>query len=282
MDHRRIEEESIAELYATGRLSPAEEEDFEVHLLECRECRERVAQADDLRESVRTVAAEDAARTALQAGLLVWLARQSRAARLGMLTVAMLVLTAFPAWLLLDRARLESELASAREAAERPAPPSPSPITDPKRSLDQLAQEKTLLEEELGRERSTREELAERITRLTRPQVNAAVYSLGQVRGTAETNELPLGPSSEWIVLSLELPQVEHSTYRAILLDARGTEIWRGDGLQPTASDTLTLLLYSDLLRPGSYRFRLEGRTAENRFVPAGEIPLHVQPAPPG
>ncbi len=279
MDHGRIEEENVAELYATGRLSPAEEEDFEVHLLECRECRERVAQADDLRESFQAVAAEDAARATVQAGLLVWLARRSRAARLGMLTLAMLALAALPAWLLLDRARLESELAGAREAAERPAPlPSPSP--DPERSLGQLAQEKSRLEEELRRERSTREGLAERITRLTRPQVNAAIYSLGEVRGTSETNEVPLGPAPEWIVLSLDLPQVEHGSYRATLLDARGTAIWRGEGLQPTASDTLTILLYSDLLHPGDYRFRLEGRAADKRFVPAGEIPLRVQPAP--
>ncbi|HSN86711.1 MAG TPA: zf-HC2 domain-containing protein, partial [Thermoanaerobaculia bacterium] len=59
MDHQRIEEESIAELYATGRLSPVDEELFEEHLLECRECRERVAWADGLRDAVRTVAAEE-------------------------------------------------------------------------------------------------------------------------------------------------------------------------------------------------------------------------------
>jgi hypothetical protein len=279
MDHRRIEEENVAELYATGRLSPAEEEDFEVHLLECRECREQVARADDLRESFRAVAAEDAARVTLEAGLLAWLARRSRAARLGMLTLALLVLAALPAWLLLDRARLESELAAARRIAERQARPLPSP--DQGRSLEQLAQEKSRLEEELRQERSAREGLSERITRLTRPQVNAAVYSLGQVRGTSVTNEVPLAPSPEWIVLSLELPQVEHGNYRATLLDARGTAIWRGDGLQPTASDTLTLLLYSDLLRPGDYRIRLEGLEEDNRFIPAGEIPFHVQPAPP-
>lgn len=280
MDHRLIEDENVAELYATGRLSPAEEEELEIHLLECRECRERVARADDLRESLRAVAAEDAARAAIQTGFLAWLARRSRAARLGLLTAAVLVLAALPVWLLLDRARLESELAGARRAAERPAPPLPSPSPDSGRSLEQLAREKSRLEEELRREQSAREGLAERIARLTRPQVNAAVYSLGLVRGASAANEVTLGPSPEWIVLSLELPQVEHAAYRATLLDARGTAVWRGEGLEPTASDTLTVLLYSDLLRPGEYRFRLEGRAADNRFVPAGEIPFRVQPAP--
>lgn len=281
MDHRRIEEENVAELYATGRLSPAEEEGFEVHLLECRECRERVARADDLRESFQAVAAEEAARATLQAGLLAWLARRSRAARLGLLTLALFALAALPAWLLLDRERLESELASAREAAERPAPPLPSIPPDPERSLERLAQEKSRLEEELRRERSTREGLAERLARLTRPQVNAAVFSLGLVRGASAANEVTLGPSPEWIVLSLELPQAEHATYRATLLDDRGATVWRGEGLAPTASETLTVLLYSDLLHPGDYRFRLEGRAADDRFVPSGEILFRVPPVAP-
>ena len=277
MDHRRIEEENLAELYATGRLSPAEEEDFETHLLECRECRERVAQADDFRDSVRTVAAEDAARATVQAGLLAWLARRSRAARLGLLAVAAIAVALLPTWLLLDHARLESELAEARQAAERPAPPGPVMPPEDGQKLDQLARERSRLEKELRLERSAREGLAERIAQLTRPQVNAAVYSLGLVRGMSDTNEVTLGPTPEWIVLSLELPQVEHDTYRATLLDARGNTVWQGEGLRPTASDTLTVLLYSDLLNSGDYRLRLEGLAAEKRFVPAGEIPFRVR-----
>lgn len=277
MDHRRIEDENLAELYATGRLSPEREEELEIHLLECKECRERVALAEDLRESVRAVAAEDAARATLQLGLLTWLARQSRAARLGLLTLALLALTALPTWLLLDRARLEGELAEARSAAGGTARPDSKPAPPPAdgRELARLAEERRQLEEELRHEQGTREALAERISRLTRPQVNAAIYSLGVVRGGTELAEVELGPAPEWIVLSLELPQVEHETYRATLLDAAGKEIWRSEGLRPTASDTLTVLLYSDLLRPGAYRFRLEGQAA-GRSVPA-EIAFRVR-----
>lgn len=279
MDHRLIEDENIAELYATGRLSPEDEEELEIHLLECRECRARVAQADDFRDSLRTVAAENAARATVQLGLLGWLARQSRSARLGLLTAALLVLVALPTWLVIERVRLERELADARKATERPIflePREPAPPTDTG-ELARLAQERSRLQEELRQERTAREALADRIARLTQPQVNTAIYSLGLVRGESEIPEIDLGSSSEWIVLSLDLPLTGHDTYRATLLDARGTAGWRGDGLRPTPSDTLTLLFPSDLLKPGDYRLHLEAVDAGGRVLPAGEIPFRVR-----
>lgn len=278
MDDRHVEFEELAEQYVTGRLSAAEEEIFEIHLLECRECRDRVALADDFRDSIRAVAADEASRAVARASLLAWLAR-SRAARAGFLAAALLVL-ALPLWLLLDRSRLERELAEARKPAPPAAVPGPPPAQVPERANDELARlagERGRLEEELRRERAARADLAERMARLTRPQVNTAIYTLGIVRGESEGNEIQLPSSPEWIVLSLELPPLLHETYRVTLLDARGTIVWQAGGLQPTSSDTLTALVSSELLQPGSYRFRLEGRDAESRFVPAGEIPLHVK-----
>ena len=277
MDHRLIEDENIAELYVTGRLPPEDEEELEIHLLECRECRARVAQAEDFRDSLRMVAAEDAARATVQLGLLGWLARQSRSARLGW-TAALLVLMALPTWLVIERTRLERELADARRAVERPRDPAPLAVPPADtRDLARLAQEQSRLQEELRQERTAREALADRIARLTRPQINTAVYSLGLVRGESEIPEIDPGSASEWIVLSLDLPLTGHDTYRATLLDARSAAVWQGDGLRPTASDTLTLLFPSDLLKPGDYRLRLEAVEGGRSVVPAGEIPFRVK-----
>jgi negative regulator of sigma E activity len=41
MDCQRIAGEELVERYLNGRLEPAEQDDFEVHLLECRQCLER-------------------------------------------------------------------------------------------------------------------------------------------------------------------------------------------------------------------------------------------------
>lgn len=277
MDDRHVEFEDLAEQYVTGRLSADEEEIFEIHLLECRECRDRVALADDFRDSLRAVAADEASRAVARLGFFAWLAR-SRAARAGLLAAVLLVL-ALPLWLLVDRSRLQRELAEARRPLPPAAVPSPPPAQAPESPGDRLAQlagERSRLEEELRRERAAREDLAERIARLTRPQVNAAIHTLGIVRGESDGNEIRLPPSPEWIVLSLELPQVLHETYRVTLLDSRGATVWQAGGLQPTPGDTLNVLVHSGLLQPGGYRFRLEGRDAEGRFIPAGEIPLRV------
>ncbi len=283
MDHLRIEDENIAELYATGRLSSEDEEAYEIHLLECRKCREAVSFADDFRHSIQTVAAEEAVRTATRAGLLVWLARRSHLVRIGV-TALLLVLAALPAWLILDRSNLRRALEEARVSqparpeqvaaqSPAPAPPAVSPAGSP--ATPENGAEIARLEQELSREREAREGLAGRIAELTRPQINTALYSLGIVRGS-DAGEIELGPQPEWVVLSMELPAAEYESYRVTLVNGDGATVWKGDGLLPTASDTLNVLVYSDLLKPGEHRLQLEGVHAD-RAVPAGEIAFRVK-----
>src|SRR5688500_2185483 len=161
MDHRRIEEQNVAELYVTGRLSPEDEETFESHLLECSECRESVGWADDLRTSIRAVAAEDAARASAQLGFLAWVSRRTRTARAGLLMAALLAVAALPVWLQADRSRLARELNEARATrseanttVERPAAPAPAapqtvPAAPDTSALERLAEENRLLAEQL-------------------------------------------------------------------------------------------------------------------------------------
>jgi hypothetical protein len=290
MDHEAIDERSVAESYVLGRLAPAEEASFEEHLLICRQCRERVRWAEELHGSLRAMAAEDQSRAA-GLGLLAWLARRGRAARLG-LAAALLVAVALPAGLLVDEVRLRRRLAEVRavsaggqvgQAAER------------ERLADQLRRREAELRQaegelrqrdaqarrgagavqqrearlrrldaELGKERRRREELSARVAELSRPQVNAAIFSLGLVRGEGEANRVVLGLRPAWIVLSIELPAPgsgasSDGTYRAALVDGRGRTVWSGEGLRPSVNDTLVLGLYSSLLAPGQYRLVLEG-----------------------
>lgn len=272
MDHRLIEEQNVAALYVAGQLPPEDEERFEEHLLECRECRERVAWAEDLKSSFQAMAAEDGTRAA-GAGLLAWLARRSRwlgAAALLLLAVAL------PGWLLVERGRLRRELAVARAARPAPTPSTPAPPTEDGEAELRAEQERRRLETELQAERKERERLAGQLAELTRPQVNLGLFSLGLVRGEEDANQVLVGPEPAWIVLSLELPPSDVETYRATLLDARGQTVWKGEGLRPTASDTLVLGLYSDLLAPGAYRVVLEGQPPRGRPVTT-EIPFRVE-----
>ncbi|MEA2563837.1 MAG: hypothetical protein QOH06_5341 [Acidobacteriota bacterium] len=272
MDHRRIDEQNVAELYVTGRLSPEDEETFESHLLECSECRESVGWADDLRTSIRTVAAEDAARASAQLGFLAWVSRRTRTARAGLLMAALLAVAALPAWLQADRSRLARELTEAKAEAERPAAPEPAapasiPAAPDTSALEKLAEENRLLAEQL---RDSREQLAQ----VDEPQINTPIVSLGVVRGESDAT-VELGPSPEPILLSLELPQVEYDTYRVTLLDNKNKTVWQKGGLEPTASETLTILFPSERLKPGTaYRFHLEGMEPGGRAVDVGDIPF--------
>ena len=283
MDHRRIDEQNVAELYVTGRLSPEDEEAFESHLLECSECRESVGWADDLRTSIRAVAAEDAARAGLQLGFLAWVSRRTRTARAGLLMAALLAVAALPAWLQADRSRLAHELEEARseaQATERPAPAPLAPPAEPAAptapetaanpDLEKLAEENRRLAEQL---RESREQIA----LAEEPQINTPIFSLGTTRGDSDAQPIELGPSPERLPILLELPSVDHDIYRVTLLDDKNRTVWKADGLKALASDTLSILFPSELLKAGtSYRFRVEGIEPGGRAVELGEFPFQA------
>jgi hypothetical protein len=273
MDHQRIEEGNVAELYAAGQLSAEEEALFEEHLIECRECRERVAWAEDLKGSFQAMASEDRARAAVGIGLVAWLARHERAARLGLAALLLLALV-LPAWLLAEQGRLRRELALARAEAARSHPPAqPEAPSRP----DPLEEERRRLESQLQAQLQETEALKKQLSEITRPQVNTALFSLGVIRGEGDrTNRVVIGPRPEWIVLAIEAPETGPDSWRATLLDRAGRTVWHGEGLRPTANDELVLSLYSDLLKPGDYRLRLDGTPPQGRVV-RSEIPFRVE-----
>jgi hypothetical protein len=271
MDHGQIAEQNVIERYLMGQLTPEEEELFEEHLLECQDCRRQVEWEEDFQNSLHTVAAAEAARAAVvRVGLLAWLARHRAAGWL--LTAAALLLVALPAtWLLREQGKLRGQIAQLEAAvARRPPQPIPTPKS-PEPSLEQRA-----LEAELRIERDARTRLAEQIARLTQPQVNTPIVSLGLVRGETPPTRLSLGRDPGWIVLSVELPAEEASSYRATLATAAGRTVWKGEGLKAGADGTVALSFYSTLLVPGAYKLRLEAVDAQGHGSPAGEIPFQV------
>lgn len=284
MDHRWIEEQGVAEEYVLGRLAAAEAETFEDHLLVCLECRERVRWTEEIQGSLRAMAAEDRRRTASGPGLLAWLAGHGRPARM-VFAAGLLLVLALAAGFLVEEMRLRRTLAEMRTAATRQGeqprtvtPPGPArPGTE--QAARQLDEQLRQREADLDHERQRADGLRARLAQLSRPEVNAAIVSLGLVRGGEAVHRVPVGPRPAWIVLSIELPAPPSDrpnaggTYRASLLDSRGRMVWSGDGLRPTASDTLALGLFSDLLAPGAYRLVLDGpREAPQR----SEIPFQV------
>lgn len=271
MDHEQIAEHNVVERYVLGRLTPEEEERFEEHLLECPECRLQVEREDDFQESLHTVAAEEAVRATARIGLIAWLGRR----RGWLLVAALLLLAAFPLWLLRERSRLQSEIGQLQaDLAHPPTVPVPAPAA-PAPSGDPAEREKLLAEIAAQKDASSR--LNEQLARLSRPRVNVPIFSLGFLRGDEGTaNRVTLGKEPQWIVLSVELPPETAKTYRAALTTAAGRTVWEGGGLIPNADGTVTLSLDSGKLEPGPYRLRLTGVDAQGKTAPAGEIPFEV------
>ncbi|MEO6195836.1 MAG: hypothetical protein ABIS20_22680 [Thermoanaerobaculia bacterium] len=281
MDHSYVEEHDLAESYLAGRLSDGERDAFEAHYFDCATCLERLETAEDFREGMLRVAAEDTARA--QVGLLAGLALLSRGRRMA-LGAFLLLLVALPLGLLVARNRfLDRQLAEARTArVTAPAPAGGEPrIASLEARLRSLQQAGTVdrrrLEEELARERQARAAVESEVAA---PRVNVPIFLLAAVRGGEEgresVNRIPLSAASGPVILTLELATIDYPSYRASLRTGDGKEVWQARGLRPDSRDTLVLLLPSRMLRPGSYRLGIEGARGDGKGFAVAAYPFQV------
>lgn len=117
LDHEAIEAHLLVEHYPRGTLQADVEMAFEAHLLDCAACQEAVeAQASFVR-GLRTVAAEEAARTAIGAGLVGWLSRRA----MGAVTLGLLLLATIAIGALVRQNSRLAELVAALDPTERPS-----------------------------------------------------------------------------------------------------------------------------------------------------------------
>jgi hypothetical protein len=282
MDHSYAEEHDLAESYLAGRLSDGERDAFEAHYFDCATCLERLETAEDFREGMLRVAAEDTARA--QVGLLAGLALLSRGRRIA-LGGFLLLLVALPLGLLVTRDRLlERQLAEARAA--RVTAPAPAggeqriaSLEARLRSLQQAGTaDRRRLEEELAKERQARAAVESEVAA---PRVNVPIFLLAAVRGGEEegrgpVNRIPLSAASGPVILTLELATVDYPSYKASLRTGDGKEVWQARGLRPDSRDTLVLLLPSRMLRPGSYRLGIEGARGDGKGFAVADYPFQV------
>lgn len=271
MEHEYIENDHVADRYLQGKLSPEETDRFEEHYLSCQECLGRLDRAEKMARGFKRAAAEDAARLAAvrQAGFLAALARLGRSRQAGLAVAALFMVLLLPGILAYrEFGRLGRELDRTREALavrerEKPAPVAPTTPTviEDRAAIQRAEAERQRLEQELERERSARAGLEKDLAEARQPQANTPILSLSPERsggGADPTHQIRLPATPGWIVLALELDAPEQESYRVTLLRA-GKEIWRGNGLEPNETDSLSVSLPTTLLQPGDYVVRVEG-----------------------
>ena len=264
MTHTEIEERQIAELYLMGKLPPEEAARFEEHYLSCQECLDRLDTAESMERGFKRAAGQDAARAAAtrQIAVLAWLSRLGRSRQMAALAMAALVVAVLPGLLGMREVReRERELAAARSALEQERQKSTAGSRT-EAEARRLQAELEASRSELERERQARASAAEQLAEARRPQANVPIFFLDPERGGEEpTHRLSLSETPGLIVLSLEMMDApQRASYRAVLRDAKGREVWRGDGLRLNEREALSLSLPSSLLAPGDYTVEVDGR----------------------
>jgi hypothetical protein len=276
MTHAYIDEHDLVSRYAMNKLSPEEQAAFEAHLIDCVECLDRLDQTTALRDGLRKVVAADAVPSnaarvdAAPAHASLGPVRPARlAARqgwgwslpLGLAAAAVLVAAVAGVATIVSMRRQLAQVTTA--AAEW------------QRRYDEAGRTAGALQERLA---AAERELAQRPAA---PSIEPSVpvFALGIVRsgGGGPPAQISIPQSAPFVVMSLELPGATgFLQYRAVLTNAAGQPVWRGDQLEPTSPDALGIGLSARLMPPGDYVLTLEGVGRQGRSVPLSHYPFRV------
>jgi hypothetical protein len=275
MDHTHVEAQEVVDRYVMGKLSAEEAERFEEHYLSCPECLDRLELAESMQRGFKRAAGQDVARLAAarQLALVAWLSRLGRSRQMAVLAMAVLVIAILPAGLALrEIGERDRELARERE---RSAAGSQSAA-----EAGKLRAELQTSRRDLAREREARASAAEQLAQARQPQANVPILFLDAERGAGEPSvRLRLPSKPGWIVLALTIDPPYQPSYRVILRDAKGREVWRGGDLRLDERDSLSLSLPSSLLAPGDYTLAVEGLAPGRQPAAAGRFAFRVLPA---
>ncbi len=279
MEHSYIEEHNIAEHYLLDKLSAQERMRFEEHLKNCVQCVNLLEVIGGLRMGLQIVAAKEIGRRRayVEAGLLAWIARLSRAKQAVLLTgVILLIAAPILGW---SRARRElvraTQTAAEWQRRYEEGEQAAHNLTKEMHARDQLAARPES-------ERGDRPCLPNEAKNVTPPQVLVPVFALSVTRSggpdlTRPDNQIKLPTTSKLIILLLESePDPGILSYRAAISTADGRNIWRESNLITVSDDALALSFNSSLFKPGNYLLTLEGLTTQNRYVLIGRYTFDV------
>jgi putative zinc finger protein len=279
MDHTYVEAQDVVDRYVMGKLSAEEAEGFEEHYLSCPECLDRLDLAESMQRGFKRAAGEDVARLAAtrQLALLTWLSRLGRSRQMAVLAMAVFVIAVLPAGLALRRiGERDRELAQARSALEQERRRAAAGSQNAA-AVEKLRSELDASRRDLESEREARTSAAEQLAQARQPQGNVPILFLDAERGGGEPSvRLRLPPKSSWVVLALTIDPPHQPSYRVILRDTKGHEVWRGGDLRIDERDSLSLSLPSSLLAPGDYTLAVEGLVPGRRPVAAGRFAFRV------
>jgi anti-sigma factor RsiW len=284
MDHTYIEEHQIADRYVQGALPEAERERFEDHYLSCPECLDRLELAESVQRGFQRMAAQDLERlsAARQLAVVAWLTRLGRSRQMAVLLAALLVLAILPMGLRLQgNGGHDLELARTRSALEKERQRSAETARSAAETEKKLSAELEANRKEAAGAREAQARVEEQLAQAEMPQGNFPILSLNAERGAGSPGEEPTQqvrrPAAGPIILNLAI-DLPFPSYRAVLRDRQGREVWRWKDLQLNGSETLTLSVPTRLVSPGDYTLSVEGLAPHGKPAAAGRFTFRVTP----
>lgn len=264
MDHAYIRVNNVVDRYVLRRLPAAESANFEEHFVDCADCQQELATAQEFSQALREASAYDRKLLAVEAPTRVRVLPVWRWAFLGAAACVVLMLPILFRSVR-ESSRLQDELSRAssdsaswrmryealqRSGAETQKQSPPTPAGQPSMTVAGLP-------------------------------VVAAVFPLNITRGAepegpSAGDRIVLSKSPQWVVLSLDLDGNEFHSYRATLARSGGPSLWHEEGLAPSPSNTLAITFPSSSFQSGDYLLTLEGLSQGKGYTAAGHYPFHV------
>jgi len=276
MDHSYIEERNIADLYVIGKLSRAEQAEFEQHFINCPECIDLLEEIQTVHHALEIVATEETAppSTGDRVSFSSAFAQPAFLRQLAVLAAILITLIAIPVVLLTNEIRsLHQELDYLKAATP----------SEPIAQQDQtVAEQRPQVAVPTPQKQPSRVEAPAGAISQMRPQPNTPIFALGTVRraGQASTepiNEVTLDRAAKLVVFSLDLEgRRQFPKYRATILTDDGKVVWRIDDLRPNNYGALTMSFDSSSLRANDYLLALEGIAKEGKPTLVANYSFHI------
>jgi Putative zinc-finger len=241
MEHQRITERHIPDLYIRGGLSAEEQSEFEEHLFDCQQCQEEVSAAQDFCQGLRDVLVKEGRRGPARHTLrTIW--RR-------------------PSWLAIAAGILVA------------VGPSAGWWWYARGLSRELNHTKLFMSSVVAREQRSGAVIQQPLATLLEPQTGVLVFRLSGVRSSSDRLAprpftVPIKAGIRQVVFSLDVePDPQLPRYRVRLRRGVGI-VWESEALEPSTLNTLGIGLPSRILSAGDYGLSLEGITLDHRSLP--------------
>jgi len=311
MNCNHIKDHNLVAHYVAGQVSADENEQLELHFLECAQCVEEIEFARSMRGALRSLSVEEIeefrCNVSSELGELGEFAESTEFAGrtggfrgrftpsrqlLGVAAVSVLLLVLSATLFSLKIVRLQREL----EAAKYSEPISPLNLptrTDQTGTALNSGQTISSAEQKsnstatvpsksirLANKKGQTENSVSIANRMD-PQVNTPIFILKSVadveRGQVKLqNELLLRPDVRLFVISVDPPEGSVQPFQATIRDRQSRQIWHGAGLRVDDHNALVLSFPSNLISAGDYDLLLWQLNKQGEKVQVGDYPFRL------